>query len=96
MTTEYKYPCPCCGFLTLEEKPPGTYEICPVCYWEDDLVQFQEPTAWGANSVTLQEARHNFLRFGASEERFKSFVRSPFPIELPDQAKTSDKRGPAT
>lgn len=96
MTTNHNFPCPCCGFLTLEEEPPGTHDICPVCYWEDDLVQFKDPTYWGANSVTLQEARQNFLRFGASEERFKSFVRSPFPIEFPDQAKTSDKREPAT
>ena len=27
-------PCPCCGYLTLDER--GGYEICPVCYWEDD------------------------------------------------------------
>lgn len=26
--------CPCCGFLTLDER--GTFEICPVCFWEDD------------------------------------------------------------
>ncbi|MBQ6093927.1 MAG: hypothetical protein IJL09_00855, partial [Lachnospiraceae bacterium] len=29
-----KFRCPCCGFYTLEEV--GTYEVCPVCYWEDD------------------------------------------------------------
>ncbi|MDR2992886.1 MAG: hypothetical protein LBV11_03505, partial [Bacillus cereus] len=23
-----KYTCPCCGYRTLEEEPPGTYEIC--------------------------------------------------------------------
>ena len=26
--------CPCCGCLTLGER--GGYEICPVCFWEDD------------------------------------------------------------
>lgn len=90
MIAKHKFPCPCCGFLTLEEEPPGTYEICPVCYWEDDLVQFQDPTAWGANGVTLQEARQNFLRSGVSEERFKSLVRFPLPVEFPDQAKASE------
>jgi hypothetical protein len=28
------YPCPCCGFVTLSER--SVYEICPVCFWEDD------------------------------------------------------------
>ncbi|MEH7657210.1 CPCC family cysteine-rich protein, partial [Bacillus velezensis] len=34
-----KYTCPCCGYRTIEEEPPGTYEICNICYWEDDEVQ---------------------------------------------------------
>ena len=29
-----KYKCLCCGYRTLEER--GGYDICPVCYWEDD------------------------------------------------------------
>lgn len=28
------HPCPCCGFLTLGER--SNFEICPVCFWEDD------------------------------------------------------------
>jgi hypothetical protein len=28
------YPCPCCGFLTLDER--SCFEISPVCFWEDD------------------------------------------------------------
>ncbi|MBW4608570.1 MAG: hypothetical protein KME22_15515 [Hassallia sp. WJT32-NPBG1] len=28
------YHCPCCGYKTLSER--GGYEICPVCFWEDD------------------------------------------------------------
>ncbi len=31
---EEMYPCPCCSFLTLSGR--GDYEICPVCFWEDD------------------------------------------------------------
>jgi hypothetical protein len=72
-----KFACPCCGFLTLAEEPPGTHEICPVCYWEDDLVQFEDPNHWGANGVSLAEARLNFIRFGASEEKFKPRVQRP-------------------
>ncbi len=29
-----KYACLCCGYLTLDER--GGYDICPVCFWEDD------------------------------------------------------------
>ena len=46
--------CPCCGYPTLSEEPPGTYEICPVCFWEDDPVQFNDPSfAGGAGSAHL-------------------------------------------
>jgi hypothetical protein len=30
-----KYTCPCC-YKTLGEEPPDTYEICEICFWEDD------------------------------------------------------------
>jgi len=51
-------PCPCCGFLTLEEEY-GSYSICPVCDWEDDGVQLANPTSvGGANSRSLAEAQH--------------------------------------
>ncbi len=84
MATTSKFVCPCCGFLTFEEQPPGTHNICPVCYWEDDIVQFKDPGyCCGANGVSLKEARENFTRFKASEERFKHLVRPPFSEEIP-------------
>lgn len=30
-----KYPCDCCGYKTKNEEKRGSYEICPVCFWED-------------------------------------------------------------
>jgi hypothetical protein len=77
-----RYPCPCCGFLTLAEPPPGTYVICEVCFWEDDQIQFQDPEyEGGANAVSLRQARANFRDFGASEPQFSDLVRPPLPEE---------------
>ena len=42
-----KYKCPCCGFYTLKDKADNTFQICPVCYWEDDGVQFHDPNYQG-------------------------------------------------
>ncbi len=59
------YPCPCCGQLTLHEGKHGSFEICPVCKWEDDRVQWKNPDeAGGANKVSLNEARENFKKYG--------------------------------
>ena len=34
--------------------------ICPVCFWEDDLIQLKDPEyAGGANLVSLWQARLN-------------------------------------
>ena len=79
-----RYPCRCCGFLTLDQQPPGTFEICPVCWWEDDDVQGRDPEyAGGANTISLREARENFRRFGAADARFSGNVRRPTPEEVP-------------
>jgi hypothetical protein len=75
------YPCPCCGHLSLSE-PPGSYEICSICFWEDDNIQLRWPT-WrgGASRPSLAESQANYARFGAMEERFRSNVRPPEPDE---------------
>jgi hypothetical protein len=79
-------PCPCCGFLTFGDDSSGTFAICPVCYWEDDQVQLQNPELrGGANAVSLLEARENFREFGACERRFLTHVRSPSPDEYADE-----------
>ncbi|MFB9413942.1 CPCC family cysteine-rich protein [Dactylosporangium matsuzakiense] len=70
-----KYPCVCCGHLTLDE-PPGSYEICPVCFWEDDLIQLRWPDWYGgANRPCLIEAQQNFRRFAACDERSRRHTR---------------------
>ena len=84
-----KYPCPCCGYYTLEVEPPGSYRICAICFWEDDVEQFHDPLLkGGVNRVSLQEAQRNFEAFGCCEERLKQYVR---PVEATDQrVKTSN------
>jgi hypothetical protein len=65
------YPCPCCGHLTLSENTHDTFEICTVCNWEDDDVQFNNPDfPGGANEACLNEARINFKIFGTSSRKF--------------------------
>jgi hypothetical protein len=79
-----RHPCPCCGYLTLAEEPGGTFDICKVCFWEDDNVQSHDPDAeGGANEVSLNQARRNFREHGVSDLRFKASVRPPLPEERP-------------
>lgn len=71
------YFCPCCGYDTLTEEPPGTYDICRVCFWEDDPVQFKDPAyEGGANTVSLIQGRINFEKYGAcKKEMVKNTVK---------------------
>ena len=85
MSDEGRFACACCGFLTLSTAAgEGSYELCPVCYWEDDGVQFADPDyPGGANDPTLNEARENYRSMGASERCFVNDVRAPRPEEHP-------------
>ncbi len=75
--------CPCCGCFTLGEEPPGTFEICPVCWWEDDSVQFADPDyAGGANAPCLRRARREYLLTGVADPAHRGRVRPPRPDEL--------------
>jgi hypothetical protein len=81
-------PCPCCGYLTFGDDSPGSFEICPVCFWEDDPVQFKDPTyKGGANDVNLEEARKNYHAFGACSQELTDKVRKPRPEEIPTNLK---------
>ncbi len=76
------YPCPCCGYMSFAE-PLGSYDICPICFWEDDDVQLQFPFTGGAN-IPLVAAQANFARLGVKEERVKAHVRPPMPGDVRD------------
>lgn len=78
-----KYQCPCCDYYTLSEKAGNTFQLCPVCFWEDDGVQLNDTTyTGGANELSLQESRLNFKKYGYSDENFKNLVRVPSEEEL--------------
>lgn len=79
-----RYPCPCCGHLVFAE-PPGSEDICLVCFWEDDLTQLRWPAlAGGANAVSLLEAQNNVRELGAIEARFAGDVRPATETETLD------------
>lgn len=80
MEINKKFQCKCCGYFTLGEE--CSYDICPVCFWEDDEAMYRDPDmTGGANKVSLTEARENYKDFGACMEEFLPFVREPLEEE---------------
>lgn len=79
-----KFACLCCGFLTLDRQPPGSWSVCPVCFWEDDYAQgLDTGLAGGANELSLDDARRNFAATGSSSPRFSALVRLANKTEFP-------------
>lgn len=77
--------CPCCKCKTLTQRT--AFEICDVCFWEDDGQDDgdADENRGGPNgSLSLTEARANYLRFGACEESMMENVRPPRPEEMPE------------
>jgi hypothetical protein len=89
------FPCPCCGYIVFSQQP-GSYDICPVCGWEDDLSQLRFPTTSGANAPLLDcQREYEELRAVeglAADTVERRYVRDPLwrpidpatdPVELP-------------
>ena len=78
------FPCPACGFLTLGQ-PPGSYDICDVCGWEDDPAQLASPRlGGGANRESLLEAQAAVLkRWPIEVQSAEGFAREPSWRPLP-------------
>ena len=80
-----KYACLCCGYLTLRECPPGSFDICPVCAWEDDYAQgIDIDMRGGANRLSLSEARDNFQLIGVSDPNELGNTRAAHEYEIPN------------
>lgn len=59
-----RQPCPCCGYPTLGGR--GGYEICELCWWEDDRqddAQADEVRGGPNQGYSLTQARQNFRQF---------------------------------
>ncbi len=57
--------CPCCGYRTIGER--GNYEICKVCWWEDDGQDNKDSNQAfsGPNyGISLCMARYNYQIYG--------------------------------
>lgn len=85
-----KYTCPCCGYKTLKTRIIEADGICGICYWKNDTFQLENPDSEkGANEVSLNQARINFKNFGASDLRYRYFVRKPGRYDKKDRDKSA-------
>lgn len=67
-------------------EPPGSYDICEICFWEDDAVQLEYATtlAGGANGITLEQAQLSYLAFAAEARGGTEHTRLPTPGDRRD------------
>lgn len=93
-----QYFCPCCGYKGLDEEPPGTFDICDICGWEDDCVQFKDPDyEGGAKGLSLRQWQHNCLeelrKSGEypDEEKDNSWIQLSPPVYKPDKNKLHNR-----
>lgn len=86
MKRKAKITCYCCGYKTLTEGP-GEYDICPVCFWEDDgkgFIGSDKPSSVN-HGLRLSEAQANFEKFGAAHPDHVKNVRRPRASEHRDE-----------
>ncbi len=80
--------CEVCGFYTFFSNQRGRYFICPVCFWEDDEFHKDpdEPCSGPNYEISVNQARRNYCKFGASRKEDIPHVRKPRPEEIPSYA----------
>jgi hypothetical protein len=83
-----KFACPCCGYLTLDSR--GDFDICDVCFWEDDGQDDHDAdqVRGGPNGrLSLTQARNDFAEVMAD-------IGVPRRITIQDLLSVIDERPP--
>jgi len=80
--TKELFACPCCHYLSLPQL--GMYEICEVCFWEDDGVQHPEDFSM-PNHMFLAQGQDNFIKIGACDEQGAAFVKKEAKLKYQKQ-----------
>ena len=59
----------------------------PICYWEDDYLQFQDiDLEGGANcQISLHQGQQNYIKFGACDKNMLQYVRKPNSHDIRDK-----------
>lgn len=58
--------------------PPGSYDVCAVCGWEDDIVGLRWPDLdGGANRLSLIEAQRSYAAHGSADPQSQAATRPP-------------------
>lgn len=64
----YEKPCPVCGEYVIH----FDYDICPICGWELDPVQMDDPDFWGgANNLSLNDFKNLFLELRKENRSYR-------------------------
>ena len=85
MKTIKRYQCPICGNYTLDVK--NEYNICPICFWEDDGSEAYPDEDYGPNHISFNDAKRLWNKNGFINETYRKFIRRPFGIELSKESK---------
>lgn len=86
--------CPCCGRRTIEER--GNYEICRVCWWEDDGQDNDEADQifGGPNyGISLTNGRFHFLKFGIYDPNREDLINNKEPMEKYEKGREFELNG---
>ncbi|MCA9038884.1 MAG: hypothetical protein KDA65_00915 [Planctomycetaceae bacterium] len=71
-----KYTCIICGYKTLDGR--YDWDICPICFWEDDVLYDGQDSDSPANGgLNISQAQANFMIFGACCLKDRGSVRAP-------------------